>query len=115
MHEMSLASDLIGQVLMTAAENNLSKISEVQIDCGVLRQVIPQMMQTAWQSVSADTIADGALLEIKQVSAEARCRNCGFEYEPKFDYFVCEKCGQADAEILQGDEIILKSVIGDTE
>ena len=45
----------------------------------------------------------------------ARCRVCGHEYEPNIDDFLCPKCSQANAELLVGQDIVLQTVICETE
>ena len=68
MHEMSIATGLIEQVLKIANENNLSRVDEVEIEAGQLRFIIPEAMYTAFEAVSEGTIAAGAKLKITALS-----------------------------------------------
>ncbi len=110
MHEFSIATSLIEQVEDIAKQNNASKVNIVELEVGSIRQVVPDIMQTAWQSATIDTLALNSKLIINEIQAKAKCRKCGFEFEPQLDSYLCPKCSIADVEILQGDEIILKSV-----
>jgi hydrogenase nickel incorporation protein HypA/HybF len=111
MHELSLAEALIDQILAVAKENNLAKVDEVIIETGVLKQVVPEMMQEAFFAVSDETIAEGSKLTIIETSAKAKCRKCEQEFEPEIDSFLCPDCQVASVDILKGNDIILKSVI----
>ena len=110
MHELSIAQALIEQILEVAQENNLEKVDEVVIETGVMKQVIPEVMQEAYAAVIVDTIAQGSTLQIVETSAQAKCQECKKEFEPEIDNYLCPDCQIANVEILKGNEIILKSV-----
>lgn len=112
MHEMSIAVELIDQILAAAASHGLQKVEEVVLETGVLRQIVSEVMQTAFSAVAKGTIAEGAELHIVEVPARARCRQCDREFEPQADNFSCPLCLVADVHVVQGEDIILKSVIG---
>ena len=112
MHEMSIATELIDQILAAAASHGLQKVEEVVVETGALRQIVPDVMQAAFEAVSKGTIAEGAELTIVEVPARARCRKCGQEFEPQPDNFLCPLCLVADMQVVQGEDIILKSVSG---
>lgn len=115
MHEISIAVELVDQIIEIAVCNNMVCIEKVEIETGVLREIIPDIMQTAFESISEDTILKGAELKITQIKTEAKCRQCNEIFQPKTNDFRCPSCGKADATILKGNEIILKSVIGHAE
>lgn len=110
MHELSIAMQLIEQIVEIAEENQLRRVDEVELEAGVLRQVIPQMMQTAFQEAANQTVAEGAVLMIRDIPAKAQCRQCRLEFEPEVDNFLCPECQVADVKVLEGNTIILKSV-----
>jgi hydrogenase nickel incorporation protein HypA/HybF len=107
---MSIAMSLIGQVLDVAARNNAQRIDEVVLEVGFMRQVVPEAMQMAWEAVTEDTPALGSVLTITEVPPEAECRKCRTRFVPRIDCFLCPGCGQADVEIITGDDIVLKSM-----
>ena len=112
MHELSIAVSLVEQIEEIAKKNQLSSIEKVEIETGVLRQVIPEIMQTAFTEASAGTIASGIALGIKEKEAVARCLLCDCTFEPETDNFTCDHCGRAEVEILQGDQITFASLTG---
>jgi hydrogenase nickel incorporation protein HypA/HybF len=109
-HELSIAMELIGQIIEVAEANKLPRVAEVELETGILRQVIPEVMQTAFKEAARQTIASNAALIITEISAKARCNQCGLVFEPQVDDFLCPNCQIADTIVLQGDKIILKSI-----
>lgn len=113
MHELSLAQALADEVERVARQNRLTRVVRVEVDVGVLRQVIPDIMQEAFCQVSDGTMAEGAVLQLHFSPALARCRGCQKHYEPDIDDFRCPGCGRADADVLGGEEFLLKTVEGE--
>jgi hydrogenase nickel insertion protein HypA len=112
MHEMAIAVELLGQLQAVAAENDLSRIEEVTVAAGAMRGIVPEALDVAFEAVAQGTVAEGAALRLEVVAPLARCRTCGAEYEPMADSFLCSRCNQADVEIVEGDDIVLKTVSG---
>ena len=115
MHEMSIATGLLESVLEAAAAHGGGRVEQVELDIGAMRLVVPEALEMAWSIVSADTRAAGALLETTEVPIKARCRSCGNVFSPEIADFLCRKCLRADVEILEGDDIILKAIVCDTD
>lgn len=110
MHEFSIVSSLIEQVLEIAKSNNALKVNEVEIEAGVIRQVVPEIMITAWESITVDTIAHGSVLKITVAPAIAKCRQCENQFELEIDNYLCPKCLKADVDFVSGNDIMLKSI-----
>lgn len=110
MHEMTLANGILTQTLSAVASHGEVRIEEVLVEIGVLRQVVPEALELAWQAVSEQTLAQGALLSIVDIEPSAHCRPCGRVFVPAIDDFLCPGCGQADVDIVAGNDIILKTV-----
>ncbi len=113
MHELSIAIQLVEQISEVAEANKLPRVDEVELETGVLRQVIPEVMQTAFKEATSGTIASGAILTVREIKAKARCNQCAGEFEPQIDNFLCPTCQVADVKVFEGNTIILKSVICD--
>jgi len=114
MHEMSIAEGLIQSVLAAANQHNATRIQRVEIDVGQMRLIVPEAMRLAWQVITEGTIAAGSELTVIEIPMTARCKKCGRKFAPKIDEYLCPDCGQADVDILTGDDIILKSVVCDS-
>lgn len=112
MHELSIATALMDQILDEAGRGALKRVDRVELRSGVLRQVIPEVLQEAFREVRVGTIAEQAELVVQEVPAQAQCRICRKKFQPELNYFVCPSCNKADVDILQGDEILLMAISG---
>jgi hydrogenase nickel incorporation protein HypA/HybF len=115
MHEMSIAAAVLEQVLAVAGQNNLVKVTQVRLQVGELRLIVPEALSAAWEAARGDTMAATASLEMTEAPARARCRKCGHEYRPEWPVFLCPHCNQASVDILAGEELLLEGITGDTQ
>lgn len=113
MHEIRIAEDLTGIVLDAAAQEGLSEVSVVNVSFGQLVQVVPDIFRFAFREAVRDTIARNAELNIEIIPVKMSCINCDHVFYLKENYFICENCGSADIDILQGKEMYVKSIEGE--
>lgn len=118
MHELTIASELLHQTL-SAVRSHADQLSgqagdpcieEVEVEIGLLRLVVPEALEMAWQVVCEGTAAEGARLSISETRPAARCRLCGRAFEPTIDDYLCPGCKKADVEICGGNDIVLRAV-----
>ncbi|MCA9402180.1 MAG: hydrogenase maturation nickel metallochaperone HypA [Candidatus Omnitrophica bacterium] len=110
MHEFSIIDSMLLQIYDLIDTHRLAGVSEIEIEAGELRQVIPEIMEFAFTQSIQGTCLEGARLKINQCEAQARCRSCAETYRPAVADFTCPACRVADADILTGDQIILLSI-----
>ncbi len=115
MHEMSIAEGLLTAVLDAADGCGATRVESIELDVGQMRLVVPEALQMAWQVITDGTIAAGSELVVTEVPMTATCRECGREFAPHIDDYLCPDCGHADVDIVAGDDIILKSVVCDRQ
>ncbi len=111
MHEMSIAVDLLKNVLSAVAEHGGGRIEKIEVTTGAFRQVVPEMLCSAFEVIAEGTLAAGAELKVTQEAVRAQCRNCGRSFACEAWEFLCPGCGQADVEIVAGYDIILQSIV----
>jgi hydrogenase nickel incorporation protein HypA/HybF len=112
MHEFSIASALMQQVLEAAKKNKIDRVQEVEIEVGALQLVVPEALEVAFEALAKDTPIQGARLVQKEKPILARCRGCDKAFSPELGLFTCPQCGKADVEIVAGRDIILLSLSG---
>ncbi len=110
MHEMSIAVELLRQALEIAGQHQATAIEEIDVEIGVLRQVVPEALELSFRAAAAGSIAEAAVLKLHEEKVVAVCRACGCMFLPKIDDFTCTQCGQADARMVAGNDIILKTM-----
>lgn len=111
---MTIACALLDQLDELAATNALARIERVHVQAGERRGIVPEAMQLAFREAARGGPAAGAVLELEILPARARCRLCGHEFAPAPDSYLCTACGQADVDLVAGDDIVLKSITGET-
>jgi hydrogenase nickel incorporation protein HypA/HybF len=115
-HEMSIAVSMLEGVLRAAEQAGATRIEAVEVEVGAMQLVVPEALRVAWEAVRTGTLADGSILKIEEVPAQAECRGCGQLFEPDIQYgFLCPRCGQADVRVVGGNDIVLRSVTCQTE
>ena len=133
MHELSVATGIFETVLEVASRHSAKRVLEVQLDIGELTLLNPDQLALAFEVLSKGTIAEGSKITINVIKAKARCNSCGEEWDlnlskmaPTLSHIValtcpacdlkaylggkCPKCGGSDYEIVQGNELIIKSI-----
>ncbi len=108
MHEVSLCRSLATAVGRAAGRR---RVTDVFVDIGQLRQVVPDALSFAWTFVVRGTALDGAVLHLNAIPAVIRCDSCGTRTElgPELG-FNCPACGSADTRLVSGEEFTLTAI-----
>lgn len=112
MHELSVIQSVLDIVIEYATKNKAKKVNQINLEIGELSGFIPEWIQTYFDYVSKDTIAEKAKLKIKKVPAKMKCLECEKEFGLKKNKleFTCPKCESKDIDLLQGREYFIKSI-----
>ncbi len=113
MHELSMCNAIINRVRTAAEKNNCTRILSVTLEIGALHQIIPEIMDTAWQTVSNHTCADGSTLIIKTIPLTLHCHDCNAEYCIHTGIPRCPTDGTHQSEIIHGKEMNIISFEGE--
>ena len=110
MHELALCNGMVEIIEREAVQQAFQRVETVRLEIGALSCVSPEALRFCFDTVTRDTIAAGARLEIDTVPAEARCRDCGAVravYEWGTD---CPACGGHRLELRGGDQMRIKNL-----
>jgi hydrogenase nickel incorporation protein HypA/HybF len=110
MHELSIVASLFEVLEAKARENQATKIVGVKLKVGKLAGVVPEFLQSAFDSYKRDTIAAEAKLEMEEVPLKLRCRKCAADIVQEEYSLLCPYCGSTDLEILEGMELLLDKI-----
>ncbi|MBI5095000.1 MAG: hydrogenase maturation nickel metallochaperone HypA [Candidatus Hydrogenedentes bacterium] len=110
MHEFGIADAILAKTLEISAANGGASVERVQVLVGGLRQLVPEMLEFAFNALAAETAARGAALDVELAPVRVVCRNCEHAFEPDDLFWTCPVCGTCGANAVTGDELILKSV-----
>ncbi len=110
MHEMSLCESVL-QVLETEAQRQqFSRVNTVWLEIGVMSGVEIEAMRFCFDVIVRNTLADGATLEIIEVSAEAWCLECAQTVGIQQRYDACPHCGSFQLQVIRGEEMRIKEL-----
>ena len=107
MHELSIAQAVVQIASRHAAGRRVSK---VELKVGHLRQVVPSALGFACELLTNGTPLEGAELQIEEIPARGRCRECGAETELHGFPFQCGRCGGIDLELQAGEELLVDAL-----
>ncbi len=112
MHELSIMGNILDIVLDYAGCSGARRVMKINLQVGEISDLIPEWMQTYFDFVSKDTIAEKAELSVEKVPAVLRCTSCGVEFGfTKEDWrFSCASCGSAEITIVSGREFRIVSI-----
>lgn len=111
MHERSLATALVNQVVEHARARRATRVTEVQIQLGPLSGVEPLLLASAFQELALMDLLAGAVLRIAEVPLVARCDDCNREFEVQRFRFRCPGCSSGHTRVLQGDGVVLENIV----
>jgi hydrogenase nickel incorporation protein HypA/HybF len=98
-----------------ASQNGLTRIDRLVVAVGGFAGVEVQAFEFAFKVLSKSTPAEGAELVIEHVPILLTCRACQSEYPAELDDLACPACGAQDFEIVQGRELLLRTITGDRD
>lgn len=107
MHELSLVESLVTSLEELARRERWSRVREVRLRLGALRQVVPAVLEFCFQSAVEGTLLAGASLTFEEVPAVLRCDGCGGEVPLGTR---CPSCGAPGGALLSGMELEIVSV-----
>lgn len=107
MHELAIAGHIV-EIASRHADGR--RVTKVHLKVGHLRQVVPPALSFSFDLVAQGTPVEGAELDLEEVPATARCRDCNAESRLKRFPLQCETCRGSDLEITQGEELYVESL-----
>jgi hydrogenase nickel incorporation protein HypA/HybF len=113
MHEIRLATDLARIVTETAARENLSKVTRINLQFGEMIQVVPDIFRFAFSEAVKGTTAEDAEIALEIVPVILCCNICHKEFVIDDLNFQCAYCQSVDLEIIHGKEMFVKSLEGE--
>ena len=110
MHELGVTENIVNIALAKAGEAQANKVMKINLVIGELSGFVADCIQFYFDSLSKDTIAQGAALHFESVPAELRCRDCSAVFRPQDTLWACPKCAGRSVEIFKGRELYIESL-----
>lgn len=119
MHEFSVTSQIVQNVLTEAEKRKAKKVTAVYLVIGKLTFLGLEQVRFAYEVLTKDTFMEGSKLVIEEQEGVVKCSHCGYEGDFRYEddplYHVpmptlkCPQCGNL-VNITAGKECIIKSV-----
>ena len=106
MHELTVVKALIDSVENYRQGHNGDEVKSLTVEVGKLTCVDTQRMEFCFDMVKSDSDMAQTLLNIKRVTAEAQCQQCGKTFEINRPGEPCV-CGSYKNTLLSGNELNL--------
>ncbi len=114
MHELSLTKDIVKTVLEYASDGGATSVKTVDLEIGVLRDVVPDLMQKCFAFLAKGTIAQDAQLNFKIIPLSVLCLDCGSVFQPDVKAGLiglkCPFCSGRSLRPVSGMELRVKGI-----
>jgi hydrogenase nickel incorporation protein HypA/HybF len=105
-HELGISRNIVAIVSEAA---NGRRVRRITLEIGRLSGVVRDAIEFSFDLVAQGTPAAGAVLEIREIDARARCAGCGAEFAVP-DFLAACACGSRSLVHIAGEELNIKSV-----
>jgi len=111
MHELSIAISIVDTAIRQANLAAALRVSEVELDIGLLSGIEYESLKFALEMASKDTILEKTLFRINRVEPVAECPECRHLYTPEGMYSHCPECHKQGIRMIRGTELQIKSLL----
>ena len=110
MHELPITQSMLEIISNKCKEVQASKVTQISLVVGELSGAVPDCIEFYFDSLSKETVAEDAVLDIKSTTAQLRCRTCSTTFSPQNSQWACPKCQSLSIEIVGGRELYIESI-----
>jgi hydrogenase nickel incorporation protein HypA/HybF len=110
MHEMSICQSVVQILEEQSRTASFSKVKKVRLEIGCFAGVEPEALHFGFDAVARGTVAEGAALEIVELSGRAWCFDCSESFEVGDRLADCPRCGGSRLSVTGGDELRIKDL-----
>jgi hydrogenase nickel incorporation protein HypA/HybF len=119
MHELSMTTQIVENVLEEAKRHRAKKILEVRLIIGKMTYLGIEQIQFSYKILSEDNMLKGSKLIIEEKDGVIECQNCNYRgivptnddpiYHIPIPTLKCPNCGK-EAKIVEGKECRIKGI-----
>lgn len=102
MHEMPVTQNLLAAALDEAKKHGAARVTRLKVRVGEMAGFNPECIAFYFPVLAKGTVAADAAVEFEVEKVKARCANCGAEFIPEENVFICRGCGGVTLDIVAG-------------
>ncbi len=110
MHELSIASYLLDSVEDQARQLGAQRVLAINLVAGERAGIVDEALQFSFDLLTAETLAEGARINVRRTFMCFHCAPCDCEYSPKVGDFNCPNCGAVGQLTADGTELLIESI-----
>ncbi len=111
MHELSIVLSIVDIAAAETQKAGAQQVDCIELEIGELAGIQLDALEFAWDVAVKNTALQKAKCHIHRITGKARCNDCSTEFLLQHLYDACPHCGQYFNEILQGQELRVKSLV----
>lgn len=110
MHELSVTESVLELALEHAKKAQATRVTSINLVIGRLSSIVDDSIQFYWDTISENTICQGAKLNFDRKPAFLLCQDCDTKYSIEERLIPCPNCGSYNTKIASGEEFYLDSI-----
>ncbi len=110
MHEMSVVLSIVDLAHEQVARAGARQVDEIELDIGYLAGIEMDALQFAWKAAVPGTVLEHARPVIRRIRAQARCVDCGKEFEADSHFAQCPDCQSLFTQVFAGQELRVRAL-----
>ena len=115
MHEGSIARAILDNSNDIKNKEGIKVVKSVKILVGKLHSVVPDVLVNFYNMMKSSYEGfENSLLFIEEKDVKIRCKECGKISILDSPFFLCSHCGSNNTELIEGDEMLIVSIEGET-
>ena len=110
MHELIATQNILNLACQSAMATQANHVTDVYITIGQLSDITPESIQFNFDSISRETMCEGAQLHFEHSLVKMKCGDCQSIQTSNEIMVMCPVCGGEQLEILEGNEVRLNRI-----
>ena len=113
MHELGIVFEVIKRVETITKEYAISpeEIAYIVLEIGEASTIVPRYLKECWPAAIDQTEFEHVELQLEQITATVRCKNCNTIYEYLNNNKRCPNCSEESCVMVTGQEFNIKEIL----